>query len=498
VTAAACVAAPHPAAVDAAGAVWLAGGNAIDMALAAATALVVAYPHQCALGGDLVALARAPGGRVDAIVSIGAAPARIPVEQLRAGGPRMPTGGPHTVTVPGVLAGWETLAALGARHDLRDHLLAAAGLAADGVPVAPGLAAAIARWRAALAGDGGMRALLLPDGEPLAAGAALVQPRLAETLRAIAAGGSATFYGGEVGRRLAAGLRGAGATLDASDLAAHAAETRSPLTGEALGATWHAAPPPTQGATLLGLLTMLGERGPSLASVRSLAAARAALLGDPRRGRIDVEGLRTGVPATAAAGGARAAGDTIAVATADRDGNAVALIQSVYQTFGAGILEPDTGIVLQSRGSAFSLVRGHPGELAPGARPPHTLCPVIADTGRGTVVAAGCQGGSAQPQVLAQVAHALIDERADLDAAIAAPRWVVGARDVDRERETVLAEPGAHPPRDEAAAAGIPIERLAAPSDLAGHVQAARLEGATLAAGSDPRADGRALVLDGA
>jgi gamma-glutamyltranspeptidase len=120
---------------------------------------------------------------------------------------------------------------------------------------------------------------------------------------------------------------------------------------------------------------------------------------------------------------------------------------------------------------------------------------VIVQTGAGARVAAGCQGGRAQPQVLAQVARALASPTSDLDAALRRPRWVTGARDMGRRRETVLAEPGAAPPHGEAAAAGVPVEQLDEPSDLAGHVQVARVARGTLEAASDPRADGAGAVF---
>jgi gamma-glutamyltranspeptidase len=491
---AAAIAAPHPAAVAAAEAAWAEGGNALDLALAAATALVVVYPHQCALGGDLIALVRNPGGEARAVVSAGAAPRAIDVEALRAAGERMPPGGPDTVTVPGVLAGWDTLAGLGAAGGLAGHLRRAADLAADGSPVAAGLARAILARREAVAADPGLSELLMPGGEPLPEGATLRQPRLAESLRAIAGGGPGAFYGGAVGERLVAGLRALGGRHDADDLRAHRVEVGEPLTATVDGARWAAAPPPSQGATLLGLLRALASGEPPLRATRSLSAARDALLGDPRHGPIDVDGLLAGAVPAGDSGPARAAGDTVAVAAVDAEGRAVTLIQSVFQTFGAGILEPETGIVLHNRGSAFSLVPGHPGEVAGGARPPHTLCPAIVETADGAIVAVGCQGGRAQPQVLAQVAAAAA-AGSDLEAALARPRWVVGARDVGRDRETVLAEPGAAAPEDEAAAAGIPVERLGGPADVAGHVQIARLTRGGATAAADPRADGRAAVL---
>ncbi|MDV7221398.1 gamma-glutamyltransferase, partial [Streptomyces prunicolor] len=104
------LAAPHPAALTAARRAAERGGNAVDAALAAAAALTVVYPHQCSLGGDLIALVHAPGGSVRAVISVGAAAEAVDVEALRATDRRMPAQGPQTVTVPGVVAGWTALA----------------------------------------------------------------------------------------------------------------------------------------------------------------------------------------------------------------------------------------------------------------------------------------------------------------------------------------------------------------------------------------------------
>ncbi|HST39996.1 MAG TPA: gamma-glutamyltransferase [Conexibacter sp.] len=518
------IAAPHPAAVAAARAAWAEGGNALDLAVAAATALAVVYPHQCSLGGDLVALVREPDGAVRAIVSTGAAPQRVDVDALRAAGERMPSAGPHPVTVPGVLAGWAAVLDHGAALPLAAHVRRAATLAREGSPVSSGLAWAIGYRADGIAADPGLREVFAPGGTPLTEGDPLLQPRLAETLDAIADGGPAALYGGAIGAALAAGLEQAGSAMRLDDLAAHDVELTEPLTADALGATWHVAPPPTQGATLLALLAQIDADARAAAAAapaaaapdapatpapaplsldraRAASAARDRLLGDPRVSQIDLDGLRlasaAAAPAPAAFNGARPHGDTVAVTAVDSDGRAVTLIQSVYQTFGAGLLEPTTGIVLHNRGSAFSLLPGHPGALAPGARPPHTLCPALVETADGTVVALGCQGGRAQPQVLAQLAADVTDPASDLPRAIARGRWVVGARDMDRAQETVLAEPGAaHAPESEAADAGVAFERLDAFTGLAGHVQAARLspDGSQHAAAA-PRADGAALTL---
>ena len=167
------------------------------------------------------------------------------------------------------------------------------------------------------------------------------------------------------------------------------------LEREVSGVTWWSVPPPGPGAILLRVLPVaLGGGGPADLLDACLAAsdARDRLLGDPHTGPVDVDALMQGTSrgTGTASMSADDSGDTAAVVAADSEGRTVTLIQSVYQSFGSGILDPMTGIVLHNRGSAFSTDPRSPARVAPG-RPPHTLCPTIAATSAG-VVALGCQG----------------------------------------------------------------------------------------------------------
>jgi gamma-glutamyltranspeptidase len=490
------IAAPHPAAIEAAREVTAAGGGLIDAALAAAAALTVAYPHQCSLGGDLVALVR-DGARdaVRTVLSAGAAAAATDPAALRAAGDRMPAGGPHTVTVPGVVAGWAELARIGARLPLARALAPATALASGGVTVSEGLARAIRNRLDVVRADPGLSALMLDkSGEPLGVGATLVQPALAATLEELADDWR-HFYTGPTARRLVAGLRERGSLLDAADFAAHRAENTAPLSATVNGATWWAAPPPSQGAALLAVL---GRGSDPLTAARQAELSRDALLGDPRSGAVDTDGLllRAVRDLAALPAGPRPAGDTVAITAADDEGNAVALIQSVFQSFGSGIADPATGVVLHNRGSAFSLDPAHPGALRPGARPPHTLCPALA-TAPGRVVALGCQGGRAQAWILSQVAEELLDAPAP-ESLLARPRWVIGSRDLNRPHPTLVLEPGTPGAEHLTTVAhrlGLEVAETAGPHDEAGHVQTARLRGDEVDAASDPRADGTTAVL---
>jgi gamma-glutamyltranspeptidase/glutathione hydrolase len=205
----------------------------------------------------------------------------------------------------------------------------------------------------------------------------------------------------------------------------------------------------------------------------------------------------------------RAGGDTIGLVTADAEGRAVSLIQSLFSGFGAGILEPTTGIVAQNRGSGFTLDPEHPNVMAPGKRPAHTLTPVLVQRDGRFEAALGTMGGYAQPQI-----HAALVARAFMGAmsaseAVATPRWLVGGLDgLDRDGDacrdghdnsngngpTVVVEGGVpEETRRAITEAGFTLEILDAERDeSAGHAQMIRAMPDGFQAGSDPRADGAA------
>jgi gamma-glutamyltranspeptidase/glutathione hydrolase len=183
-------------------------------------------------------------------------------------------------------------------------------------------------------------------------------------------------------------------------------------------------------------------------------------------------------------------GDTIALVTADAEGNAVSLIQSLFWGFGAGILEPTTGIVAQNRGACFTLEPGHPNRFAPGVRPFHTLMPVLVHDRDGLVGVPGTMGGYQQPQInLHTITRAFVGGVHPADA-VAAPRWVVLGSDEGREPSVVALEPGV----PEAARASLlhTAGFALTEDDSFGHAHMIRIQGGRLLAGSDPRADGSA------
>lgn len=513
------IAAPHHLATEAGEQAYRSGGNAIDAALAAATTLTVVYPHNTALGGDLVALVRTPDGSIVCVNATGTAPAARNVDELRRShGDKLPSRGPSTITVPGALRGWQTIRRYGAALGWADQFREAIGYAADGVPVARSLGAALAHDRDDLADDPGASAVFAPGGSFLREGEVLIQARLAETLGKISTNGPEELYGGSVGAALASGLRAVGCPLTTDDLAAYTARVTPAISAPMGGVHLHTSPPNTQGFALLRTARALTELGldsfPSAVPADVLARlfldgtrVRDALLADPEFAPVDVENEGFGeIVAQLRSRGPRPAatvvtpsvprGDTVGIAAADTNGYAVSIIQSVYDSFGSAVLEPATGILLQNRGTSFSLDASSPNVIQPGKRPKHTLMPVMVTRGRRLRWVNSTMGGHGQPQIHAQVLVHLLNGHSPQEA-VSAPRWVVGPRQPGDTSDTVHHESDL--PRDTVAqlvADGFPVREVPARTEFLGHTNVVSVEpDGTLTAGSDPRSDGSTAVV---
>lgn len=559
------LATPHAAATEAGRAAFVDGGTAVDAALTACATLTVVYPHMCSIGGDAIALAHAPDGTVTGVNGSGAAPAALDAARVRVALERdpapvtrtgMPVRGPHTATVPGVLAAWETLRGFGGALDVARLLRPAIEYAADGCRVSRSLADTLAWEPGLFAADPGLRDIYFRDGRPLGEGDIYRQPALAASLSALARHGVEAFYRGALGARYVAGLRASGSVMTTKDLSAHATEVVAPLSGIAFGHEILTAPPNSQGFLLLQLLAVMEHLGvegagdmPAPRSKRPLAPpdplgpaagtlARLFRLASDDRDRhlcdprfhdvplgelLGIDHVRSlaersvrGIPASPADGASRqptadsadaSSGDTIACVAADSDGWAVSIIQSVYNGFGAAILEPATGIVVHDRGACFSLDPASPNLLEGGKRPLHTLMPVMVRRAGHLALVAGTMGGEAQPQIHAQILCRLLGrsgpaadwsgsapadrgEAADVATAVAAPRWIY-------DEGTLLAE--ARVPESclkALRATGMPVEILKAFDESVGHAQYIRIaEDGAMDAGTDPRADGAGVVV---
>ena len=483
------------------------GGNAVDAAVAANAAIAVTGPHLCGMGGDLFAIVSTPGGDLVGLNASGRAGSGADAVAMREEGlTAMPFRGDlRSVTIPGCVDGWVALHERFGQLALDVILTPAIRLAAGGFPAGPLLALVVT-----FLDDAGKRELHELVDQAVRPGAVVRRPGTALTLQAIARGGRDAFYGGAFGEGLV--HRGEGLFSEA-DLAKRQADWVDVISTDVFGVELCSLPPNSQGYLTLGTVRLAADAGlptdPDEAMWAHLLieAATAAAYDRPARlhegadgtalvADITQRGELLDMAAVSRRTVAASEGDTTYLCTADADGWAVSLIQSNASGFGSCLVEPVTSINLQNRGLGFSLVEGHPAELAPGRRPPHTLCPALARREGRVATVLGTMGGDAQPQILAQLVARLIHGGQPLATAVAAPRWALRGPQTGFDTwtstlpPTVVVEDGASPAWLEGLASRGHEVSLARPFDGAtGHANVIVVEpNGTFSAAADPRA----------
>jgi gamma-glutamyltranspeptidase/glutathione hydrolase len=276
------------------------------------------------------------------------------------------------------------------------------------------------------------------------------QPNLARTLRTLALGGRDAFYKGEIAKAIADYCEKNGGFISLADMAAHKSEWVEPISTTYRGYTVYEIPPNGQGLTALLALNILEgfdlaalSRRPvryyhTLIEATKLAFAdRNRYISDPAFSKVPVAELLSKEyaakrralinPNKALAlprpGELNLGSDTTYFTIVDKDGNAVSFINSLFDSFGSGIVAGDTGIVLQNRGTAFSLDPDHPNHLEPGKRPFHTIIPAMVFKDNELFMSFGVMGGGIQPQGHVQVLVNIIDLGMGLQQALDAPRY---------------------------------------------------------------------------
>uniref|UniRef100_UPI0037C0C943 gamma-glutamyltransferase n=1 Tax=Gemmatimonas sp. TaxID=1962908 RepID=UPI0037C0C943 len=207
------------------------GGNAIDAAVAAAAVLSVTEPHMTGIGGDMFAIVwLAKEQKLVALNASGRAGSLMTRATLQARGFRAGSQqGVMSVTVPGALAGWDTLVRSYGKRTLAQVLQPAIGYARDGFPVSPIIAAQWADETAFLQRDSAAAATFLPGGRAPKAGEWFRNADYARTLRTIADSGIGTFYGGSIGKRLVSRLKALDGFVTLDDLRKNAPNWVTPI-----------------------------------------------------------------------------------------------------------------------------------------------------------------------------------------------------------------------------------------------------------------------------
>jgi gamma-glutamyltranspeptidase/glutathione hydrolase len=501
------LATPHYLASGAGAAELARGGNAIDAIVAANLALGVVAPYLCGYGGDLFAIVW--DGELHGYLGSGRSPARADITTVRealAGTPLLV--GPHSVTVPGAIAGWFDLLERWGTRPFAELAEDAIRYARDGFELTPMGAFSCTAYSGLYEGLDDWQAVY----SSLQAGDVLRQPKLANLIELLAVDGPKAYYEGVVAEAIASAIQRAGGLMDTGDIAAHVGEWATPMRASYRDVEIAELPPPTQGVAVLEIMRILD--GFDLAGLgtadRAHLVIEAVKIGlrdrddhvtDPAHARMEPEALlsdawisarratidpeRAQVPQP----GHPQRGGTAYLCAADGDGLLVSLIQSNFLAFGSGVHVPEWGINLNNRGSSFTLDETRVNALAPSKRPMHTLIPgMVLRDGRPSLVF-GSMGGDAQAQVHAQLLTQIVDDGADPQAAIDAPRWRVEPTDWKLRAETrsdpaVLAELAAR--RHEI------IETMRYDPGM-GHAHAIALGPDGYAVATDPRAEGTAV-----
>lgn len=523
------IAASQPLAAAAGLQVLLEGGNAVDAAVTAAAVLAVVEPTMTGIGGDLFAIVH--DGRTRTLHGLnasGRSPYAATPEALAARGfTEVPARGILSVSVPGVVDGWAALLERFGTITLARALAPAIRYAREGFPVAEIVALQWEGVEGVLARDEAAARTFLPGGRAPRPGEIFRNPALAATLEAIARGGRDAFYRGPIAEAIVADAERRGGLLTRRDLADHRSDWVEPLSTSYRGHEVFELPPNTQGVVALEMLNILegydlralGHNSAEylhlvVEAKRVAFADRDAFIADPeatpraalaamvskeyaasRRAGIDPQraardhrpgalGPSGASPAGRAEG--RDAGDTVYLTAADGRGTVVSLIQSIFSSFGAGLVAGDTGIVLHNRASLFTLDPGHPNRLAPHKRPLHTLVPAMVLKAGRPWLSFGVMGGDMQPQGHVQVLVNLIDFGMNVQEAGEAARIRHSSAGVATESGVPAAARFGLIRRGHRVIAGV---------DVFGGFQGILIDPATgvLMGGSDPRKDGLAI-----
>jgi gamma-glutamyltranspeptidase/glutathione hydrolase len=516
------VCAPHAAAAEDGRRVLAEGGNAIEAMIAMAASIAAVYPHMNHIGGDGFWLVRERNGRVRALMGAGPAGAKAtPALYREHGHDTIPARGPlAALTVPAAVGAWMLAAdaakANGGKLPLDVLLGGAIKHARDGYTVTRSQKRLTAEKLPEMDKVVGFREAFMPDGKVPEVGTKLTQIKLAATLEHLAHAGLADFYRGDVGREIAADLDRIGSPVTRGDLEKYQAKVAEPLSVKLDAGTIYNAPPPTQGLAsliILGLFErMRVQKAETFEYVHALVEStkrafrvRDRVVTDPNKITADLNQFLDAKFLDAEAqkiDRAKAAkwpapfgeGDTIWMGAADSSGLVVSYIQSLYWEFGSGCVLPKTGVLMQNRGSSFSLDPKALNTLAPGRLPFHTLNPALAVLKDGRLMAYGTMGGDGQPQTQGMIFSRHILFGQPLAQALDAPRWLLGRTWGSTVTNLRMESRFDGNLIDRLLSAGHDIDVLPdAYSDTMGHAGAVVLHpNGMLEGGHDPRADGGA------
>jgi gamma-glutamyltranspeptidase/glutathione hydrolase len=505
------VATTQPLAAQAGLRMLLAGGNAVDAAVATAIALTVVEPTMNGIGSDAFAIVY-DGNELNGLNASGRSPGQWNAARF-AGRTHMPTEGWDCVTVPGVVSAWASLSEKFGKLPFGQLFEPAVEYAENGYALSPIVAAQWAKQAPRLQDQPGFAETFLPHGRVPTAGERVRLPDHANTLLQIATSRGEAFYRGELAEKMAADSAQHGGAMTTEDLASHSAEWVSPISNHYRALTLHELPPNGQGIATLMACEILNQfdvsalRAESAEAVHLQVEAMKLALADAYRYVTDPAAMqlsasdlcdpaylrkRAGLidrrQAKPFANGLPGQSETVYLTAADAAGMMVSFIQSNYMGFGSGVVVPGTGISLQNRGASFRLQPDHPNCVAGGKRPFHTIIPGFVTHGEQPLMSFGVMGGDMQAQGHLQMMVRAADFAQNPQAAADAPRWKVSS-----DQKLLVEETYGESVLKGLADLGHEVVAMPYGSSEFGAAQLIRKLPFGYAAASEPRRDGQAV-----
>jgi gamma-glutamyltranspeptidase / glutathione hydrolase len=429
------------------------GGNAVDAAIAANAAVGVIEPSMNGVGGDLIAMYwDNKAKKLYVLNSSGWTPAGFTPETFKEKHVTR-LSGIWSVTVPGVVAGWQAMHDRFGKLPLAEDLKPAEALAEKGFPVSEANSVEWEKYGMPFANQPEFARVFLPNGNYVHLGQVFKNPDVANTLRIIGEKGRDGFYKGPIAQAILNVSEKEGGVMTATDLADFQPEWTEPISTTYHGWTVYETPPNTQGVAALSMLNIMeqyplkewGHDSPKTLHIemeaKSLAYADMLYyVGDPRAVKVPTARLISKDLAVERAKGitdrancnvlpasindqlAKLESDTTYLATVDRDGDIVSLIQSNSGNFGSGLVPDHAGFVLHNRGGAFTMEQGQPNSVGPRKRPLHTIIPAFMQKD-GVSIGFGIQSGFNQAQAHAQFVANVVDFGMNIQAAMDAARF---------------------------------------------------------------------------
>lgn len=307
------------------------------------------------------------------------------------------------------------------------------------------------------------RIFLRKDGSSLQPGDRLVQTDLANTLEAIAKHGPEAFYHGKIPAAVEAAAKKGGGVLTAKDFANYRIAETAPVRCTYRGYQFISAPPPSSGGvTLCETLNILegydlkASGFNSAATIHLMTEAmrhaymdRNTFLGDPAFVKNPTEKLLSkdyaaeirkkiqpeqATPSEQVQPGMapHEKPETTHYSIVDRQGNAVSTTYTINGRFGAAVMAPDTGFLLNDEMDDFTvkvgeqnmygLVQGATNAIAPGKRPLSSMTPTLVTKDGKVFMVVGSPGGSRIISITLQAVLNVIDHGMQPQEAVDAPR----------------------------------------------------------------------------